>query len=504
MVAVGRRRSSRARASAGRRPSVSTLPADVRLACWHASSSARSIGAPVSSLTCRTRGTRVRALERPVKAGAVAVEGNAELLDEERLRRDPGPRARSARRPRASRARRRRARCRRRAARACRPAAARRCRPARSRCWTPRLVGARVTSVTDAPSRAAASAAAQPATPVPRMRTSVVSALIPSTSSSEMSAARDRVRERADRDGVDARLGVGADRVEAHVAGGLEKRRPRGLARDRAPARDGLGGLVVDQDPVGAGGERLGELGLATRPRPRPRVAGAPARAAATARGDAAGQPPVVVLDEDHLGEIVAVVRRRRRRARPAGRRGAGPARSCACRGSGSPSLRPRRRNAASPSRCRTCAAGGSAPRARPSGSRARRPERPRERRRRRRPCTPAAAASSHARSGSSSSNTRRATGSPETTHSDLATSSPRVARARGDGRLGRDVARSDVLGQERAQPLVEIRRPRAVLRRRIHERLYDSSSIRSSGFSAACRSSSGRTISGRSSRRQR
>src|SRR5579864_8192274 len=112
---------------------------------------------------------------------------------------------------------------------------------------------ARVTSVTCAPSRAAARAAVAPAMPVPRTRTSV-------------------------------RSDIGKLQLERDV---------RGPDRVREPA---------DGHAVGAG-ERLAQLllrldlgldgltGRKHRPRRRDR------------RPDAAGQPPMVVLDEHHVGE---------------------------------------------------------------------------------------------------------------------------------------------------------------------------------------------------------
>ena len=110
----------------------------------------------------------------------------------------------------------------------------------------------------------------------------------------------------------------------------------------------------------------------------------------------------------------------------------------------------------------------------------------------------PAAAGSSHARSGSSRAKHAPGDGQPRDDALGFGDELAARARARRDGRLGGDVGPADVLGQKRAQPLVEIRPLEAPSTR------YDSSSMRSRGFSAASRISSGSTISGFSSRRQR
>ena len=239
----GRARSSESCDRVSRSTAVVSRHQRMFFCCWQASRSARSIGAPVSSLTCSTRGTECAPSQGPVEAVALAVERHLQLFDEELAGRDPAPPSRGAEPPPGSTGRRRRARCRRRAARACLPGGRATIPP-----WRPERVGlrglgrARHDGDADRPSRAAARAAAVPAIPVPRTRTSVESRAsgignLEVELEGDVRGA-DRVGERADGDAVGARQRVGADRFEPHVAGRLEPRgrgsRARAIADHRA------------------------------------------------------------------------------------------------------------------------------------------------------------------------------------------------------------------------------------------------------------------------------
>ena len=114
---------------------------------------------------------------------------------------------------------------------------------------------------------------------------------------------RHRVRERADRDEVGARLGVRPD--------GLERDAARHLDRDRTlEQRDRLADLVgrhvVEQDTIGRGVACLGHLvervALDLDHPARPRRPGPLDRLRDAGRGD------VVVLDQHRVAERVAVV----------------------------------------------------------------------------------------------------------------------------------------------------------------------------------------------------
>ena len=214
-------------------------------------------------------------------------------------------------------------------------------------------------------------------------------------------------------------------------------------ARCRTQRRDGLRASGCRSGCTSApAATRLARGPPPTRPRLRSssrRARGSGPRRAAVATPPASRA--VVVLDEDHVVQAVPVVRAAAVAHGLRGRRRAGPAPSCACRGSGSACPTPPRRSDASRSRSRTCAGGGSGRPARPVRIARALAGEAREGRRGE-TFAPAATRSSQESSGSRSSKTRRATGRPETTHSDFATSSPRRARPGRDGRLGRDVAR--------------------------------------------------------------
>src|SRR5438552_14729317 len=110
---------------------------------------------------------------------------------------------------------------------------------------------ARVTTVTEAPPRAAASAAAQPATPVPRISTSVASVI-------ELEVQRDvgrryRMRQRPDGDRVRAGECKSAHAFERHASRSLDQGGLLLLPRQPAPFSNRLGSLVVDQDHIGPG-----------------------------------------------------------------------------------------------------------------------------------------------------------------------------------------------------------------------------------------------------------
>ena len=156
------------------------------------------------------------------------------------------------------------------------------------------------------------------------------------------------MRERADGDEVDAGLGDRADGVERDAAGRLEL----GAAGDERDGARELGRRhVVEQDPVGAGVERLAHLRRASRTRPRP--AGRSPGRGATASAIDAGEPQVVVLDQDAVVEAEAVVRAAAAADRVLLERAQARASSCACRGSSRRCRRPRRRSGASAWRCR-------------------------------------------------------------------------------------------------------------------------------------------------------
>ena len=319
-----------------------------------------------------------------------------------------------------------------------------------------------------------------------------------------MSAAATECVSAPDRDRVDAGERVGAHRLEVHVAGRLDRRRVGGRPRDRAPAGDGLRGLVVDQDDVGAAGDGLPRGPPPTRPRPRP----------SSFRERRAGRPRAPPRRLPPARRWLSLMRTcrtarsggwsRRRRGRPAVE-GAQPRRGLArVEDPAAACPRRRRRTGGSPSRSRTSAGGGSGPRARPSGSRApsRRAGRGSSRRDlRRRP------ASAPPRRGPGRAARRRA-GRPAapTPRTRIWRRSPRRRRRR-PGRSRRSSRRADPTSSARnSRSLASssaAERP-SIRARTNRSRFYDSSSIRSSGFSAALRSSSGSTISGRSSRRQR
>ena len=141
---------------------------------------------------------------------------------------------------------------------------------------------------------------------------------------------RARVRQRADGDEVDARLGVRADGLERDAARGLELG-PAGDERDRARAAS-AGLMLSSRIRVDARGERLLDLverlGLDLDGRPRR------ARAATAAAAIPPARRRWFSLTRIASSRPSAVVRCRRRSGRRTSRAPAGRAWSCACRGS--------------------------------------------------------------------------------------------------------------------------------------------------------------------------
>ena len=96
---------------------------------------------------------------------------------------------------------------------------------------------------------------------------------------------RGRVRQRADRDAVRARRGVGADGGERHAARhlGQDRARARPGAPRRWPRTTGPGVHVVEQHGVGPGAGRLGHLVERRRTRSPPSAPATASRARPTA-----------------------------------------------------------------------------------------------------------------------------------------------------------------------------------------------------------------------------
>src|ERR1035437_7269756 len=116
------------------------------------------------------------------------------------------------------------------------------------------------------------------------------------------------VGEGADGDEVDAGLGVVGDGLEVHVAGGLDGGPGQAFADEKHGFLHFLGGHVVEQDGVRAAGDRLLQFyrgacfdlydlaGLAS------------GEGARKYCGKAAAERDVIVLDEDSVLQIEAVV----------------------------------------------------------------------------------------------------------------------------------------------------------------------------------------------------
>ena len=84
--------------------------------------------------------------------------------------------------------------------------------------------------------------------------------------------------------------------------------RPELLVAQLDRAAQGLEVHVVEQQPVGAGAERVGGLVEVAAPRPRSASSGWALRARVDRLGDAAGEGDVVLLDQDRVVEADAVV----------------------------------------------------------------------------------------------------------------------------------------------------------------------------------------------------
>src|ERR1019366_6153953 len=114
--------------------------------------------------------------------------------------------------------------------------------------------------------------------------------------------------EGADGDEVDSGFGVVADGLEVHVAGGFNGGVGQAFADEFEGCGDFFGGHVVEQDGVGAAGDGLIEFdgsadfdldGLAGL---------AAGEGACEHCGQAAAEGDVVVLDQDPVLQVVAVV----------------------------------------------------------------------------------------------------------------------------------------------------------------------------------------------------
>ena len=154
------------------------------------------------------------------------------------------------------------------------------------------------------------------------------------------------MRERADGDAVDAGLGDGADGLERDAAARFER---NAAARCAATASRSWSGIMLSRRMKSGASASASSSSRMSRTSTMI-FCGICRRAdALDRRGDRAGAVDVVVLHQEHVVEADAMVlaaaglRPRTCRAR------AGPARSCACRGS-SPASRPRRRRSAASS----------------------------------------------------------------------------------------------------------------------------------------------------------
>src|SRR5512140_1126993 len=115
-----------------------------------------------------------------------------------------------------------------------------------------------------------------------------------------------RMGQGADGDKIDPRLGDGADAVEGHVPGGLERHAAPDEG-DRLVHR--LVRHVVEHDQIGAGGQGLADLEEAGRLDLDADPRADPGPGAADGFADAPDEAQVIVLDQDHVGQAEAVVR---------------------------------------------------------------------------------------------------------------------------------------------------------------------------------------------------
>ncbi len=116
------------------------------------------------------------------------------------------------------------------------------------------------------------------------------------------------VGEGADGDEVDPGEGVVADGLEVHVAGGLDGDVGQGGADLLDRLFDGGGGHVVEQDGLGAAGDGLVELDLAADLDLHDLAGLAAGEGVGEGGGKASAEGDVVVLDEDAVLQVEAVI----------------------------------------------------------------------------------------------------------------------------------------------------------------------------------------------------